>query len=66
MRTRLVFPLATLALLSGGASSFPGPANQHMLGQPAPSFRLPDLSGNLVALEDLRGQLIVLHFAASW
>ena len=66
MRTSLAFSFATLALLSAGATSSPGPAKQPMLGQPAPSFRLPDLSGNLVALEDLRGRLIVLHFAASW
>lgn len=32
-----------------------------------PPFRLTDvLSGKTVALEDLRGRTVVLHFGASW
>jgi peroxiredoxin len=38
-----------------------------LLGQPAPPFRLTDvLSGKTIALEDLRGRIVVLHFGASW
>ena len=33
---------------------------------PAPSFRLPDLSGQLVELEDLRGRRVLLYFFAPW
>lgn len=37
-----------------------------MLGEPAPSFRLKDLEGREVALDDHRGRFVVLHFGASW
>ena len=33
---------------------------------PAPSFRLPLLSGSTVALEDLRGRRVLLFFFAPW
>jgi peroxiredoxin len=33
---------------------------------PAPSFRLPALSGPPVALEDLRGRRVLLYFFAPW
>ena len=33
---------------------------------PAPSFRLPALSGPTVALEDLRGRRVLLYFFAPW
>ena len=33
---------------------------------PAPSFRLPALSGPPVALEDLRGSRVLLYFFAPW
>ena len=33
---------------------------------PAPSFRLPTLSGPTVALEDLRGRRVLLYFFAPW
>lgn len=32
------------------------------VGDPAPSFSLPDADGNLVSLEALRGQWVVLYF----
>ncbi len=32
------------------------------VGQPAPSFRLPDQDGTEVALEDLRGRPVVVYF----
>lgn len=36
-------------------------------GKPAPQFDLPTLSGSQnVALEDLRGKIVVLHFGAGW
>lgn len=41
-------------------------ADQPMLGQPAPPFRLKDLDGKTLSLADLRGKLVVLHFGASW
>ncbi len=41
-------------------------ADQPMLGQAAPAFRLKDLEGKTLSLADLRGKLVVLHFGASW
>lgn len=35
-------------------------------GESAPPFTLTDLSGHKVSLADLHGNLVVMHFAASW
>jgi peroxiredoxin len=37
-----------------------------MLGEAAPEFRLTGLDGKEIALSDLRGSMLVLHFGASW
>jgi hypothetical protein len=58
-------PLALAASLVGSAAAA-ADRPQPMLGEPAPSFRLPDLSGQTRSLEEWRGRLIVLHFGASW
>jgi len=39
---------------------------QPMIGEPAPAFTLKSLDGKVVSLEQQRGKLVVLHFAASW
>ena len=36
------------------------------IGNPAPAFRLPTLDGEMLALSDREGQLVVLHFGAGW
>jgi len=36
------------------------------VGEPAPDFRLTDMSGNLVQLSDFRGQPVWITFWASW
>lgn len=36
------------------------------VGEPAPDFRLPSLSGQEMGLEGLKGQVILLNFWASW
>ena len=36
------------------------------IGQPAPSFKLPDLNGDEISLEELRGKIVLLDFWASW
>ncbi len=33
---------------------------------PAPALRLPDLDGEMVELESLRGQVVVVNFWATW
>ncbi len=40
--------------------------DQPMIGEAAPTFELPSLSGNRVSLEDYRGETLVLHFGAGW
>jgi cytochrome oxidase Cu insertion factor (SCO1/SenC/PrrC family) len=65
-RLGLACGLATLSLIGTGPGSPLDPPEQPMLRHPAPSFRLKDLSGKALALEDLRGRFIVLHFTASW
>jgi len=40
----------------------PGPAE----GQPAPDFALDDLQGRKVRLSDLRGEVVLVHFWATW
>lgn len=36
------------------------------IGQEAPELTLPDLQGQAVRLDDLRGQVVLLNFWASW
>ncbi len=56
-----------LVFVSAGPSAIAENPAAAMLDQPAPSFRLTDvLGGEEVSLEDLKGRIIVLHFAASW
>ena len=56
-----------LVLVSAGSNAWAENPAAALLDQPAPSFRLLDVvSGEEVSLEDLRGRIIVLHFAASW
>ena len=36
------------------------------VGRPAPEFRLADLQGKLVSLEQFKGKVVVLDFWATW
>ncbi len=47
------------------SSAAPMPAWSEASG-PAPNFTLTDRDGNSVSLEDLRGQVIMINFWASW
>lgn len=35
-------------------------------GEPAPNFQLRDMNGQVVALSDLRGKVVLLNFWATW
>lgn len=58
------FMLSTLAflILPLNGQDLPQPA----LGESATDFELLTLEGRKVALKDLRGKLVVIHFAATW
>lgn len=71
MRATTEVTLMALALVAGvggaraAVAEGDGPP-QVRIGDPAPGFRLPDLEGNVVDLEDFRGRYVVLHFGTSW
>src|SRR5438132_10388133 len=67
--------VVALAGIGGAASpldipplDFPPVAERNVvkLGEPAPNFQLPDLNGQLVALSDLHGKVVLLNFWATW
>jgi cytochrome c biogenesis protein CcmG/thiol:disulfide interchange protein DsbE len=60
----MVVPLAIVGLLAFGFLS--SGHSRPQLGEPAPPFTLALLDGSQVALRDLRGQVVVLNFWASW
>ena len=56
--------IAVLALAALAAVS---PAQAKIkVGEPAPDFELTLIDGSKVALHDLRGQVVVLNFWATW
>ena len=67
----LVAALAAL-LLAAAVLAVPnntvamGPAQQPMIGLPAPPIDLKTFDGRHVALSELRSKIVVVHFAASW
>ena len=63
MKTILKFPLAALAaaLL---ATAWPAAATDGAV--PAPAFSLASRAGGQVSLADLKGQVVMINFWASW
>jgi cytochrome oxidase Cu insertion factor (SCO1/SenC/PrrC family) len=39
---------------------------QAMIGSTAPAFKIQAIDGKSLALSDLRGKVVVLHFGAGW
>jgi cytochrome oxidase Cu insertion factor (SCO1/SenC/PrrC family) len=59
---RKLVPLLLIASFVASASFAAVTRN----GEIAPPFDLADLQGNRVSLESLKGNFVVIHFAASW
>jgi peroxiredoxin len=57
-------PPASARLVASFEDSADGGAT--LIGQVAPGFELPDLSGKRHRLEDLRGKVVLLNFWATW
>jgi cytochrome c biogenesis protein CcmG/thiol:disulfide interchange protein DsbE len=59
--------MAVTAILGFGFSRDPGEIRSSLVGRPAPRFALRTLDGSdVVRLSDLRGQVVVINFWASW
>jgi len=67
MKQRLLI-LITLLATGGISLNCGGPRTSEALeiGQPAPEFKLPDLSGNAVSLTQYQGKIVLVDFWATW
>ncbi len=57
--------LCILTVATTGGHLFAA-ADQPMIGESAPTFELPSLSGSTVDLKDYRGKTLVVHFGVGW
>ena len=69
-RIRIVFYMYAVVflffLIVKPVSCFTEELPQSKIGEAAPAFSLETLQGEKLALEDLRGKFVVIHFATSW
>lgn len=61
-----IFRRATAALLAAAICAAPASANALKLGEEAPPLVLHTLDGRSIATRDLRGQVVVVTFWATW
>lgn len=62
----LVLVAAGVVMWGTGHGAVTQPAGRPLPGQPAPDFILDLLDGSRLALSDLRGQVVVVNFWATW
>ena len=65
-RARILPALALMALVSGLAASASAPASADAPAAAAPDFNLPARDGSKVHLSELKGQVVMINFWASW
>ncbi len=64
---RKIVLAACLALVAWQQGcSGPVPTGELEIGQPAPTFKLADLNGNQVSLDQFKGKVVLLDFWATW
>ncbi len=55
-----------LVLLGFGFRHDPNVVDSPLVGKPAPNFRLADIDGNIVALDELRGTPVIINFWSTY
>jgi len=63
---KIFIPVLLFFLAAVPVISFAGEIPQPRIGEVAPPFTLESLQGEKVALADLAGKFVVIHFATSW
>jgi thiol-disulfide isomerase/thioredoxin len=58
--------LLALTLVFSGCVQPPSETEAIEIGRPAPVFKLPDLNGREVSLDQFRGKIVMLDFWATW
>jgi len=66
--TTIILTAVTLACLLGYyfLNRVPFDQQKPAVGETAPSLALSDISGNMVALSDFKGKVVLANFWASW
>ena len=64
----MTFPATTMRLLAAAlaCAAVPSPAKRPIVGQPAPPFEVTTFDGQKISLADLRGEVVILNFWATW
>src|SRR3954469_16245047 len=58
--------IATFAIIIGSMIAAAATARPPVVGEPAPSFEVTYFDGTKVSLADLRGEVVILNFWATW